>query len=235
LVTAILSTRSAIIGPALHSLSRQPSHDVRTPRYLGGTRHRPQPAAGSRGPSMVFMSPMCCRRWRSAVAPARLNSGFGIRLSTATRVLGHSIICVPLVIRMVGASGCIPQSGAARPAPSSLGASRCYIVPPAHPPADPALASWRSLLRRLPHLPSQFPVSLFPPTARNESCAIKLWAISSGVSDVRVAAVYPVTHRHRNPARPHSRRTSAASPAQIRVADCRPSRDSDSRPGRSDG
>jgi len=111
----------------------------------------------------------------------------GIRLSVATLVLGHTIICVPFVIRMVGAS--VQQLNPVLITCSlSLGASRWYTFRRITLP----------LIRRgiiascfVAFLSSfdNVPVSLFLADARTEVLPIKLWAILEGSLDVRVAAV----------------------------------------------
>jgi putative spermidine/putrescine transport system permease protein len=110
-----------------------------------------------------------------------------VRLSLTTLVLGHIIICVPFVIRMVGAA--VQQLNPALITASlSLGATRWYTFRRVTLP----------LIRRgivsgcfVAFLSSfdNVPISLFLADARTEVLPIKLWAILEGSLDVRVAAV----------------------------------------------
>ena len=52
----------------------------------------------------LFMSPMVLPAMAFGLSLLLVFNMLGIRLSVATLVLGHTIICVPFVIRMVGAS-----------------------------------------------------------------------------------------------------------------------------------
>lgn len=135
----------------------------------------------------LFMSPMVLPAMAFGLSLLLVFNLLGIRLSAATLVLGHTIICVPFVIRMVGAS--VQQLNPVLVTCSlSLGAGRWYTFRRITLP----------LIRRgiiascfVAFLTSfdNVPVSLFLADARTEVLPIKLWAILEGSLDVRVAAV----------------------------------------------
>ena len=135
----------------------------------------------------LFMSPMVLPAMAFGLSLLLVFNMLGIRLSVATLVLGHTIICVPFVIRMVGAS--VQQLNPVLITCSlSLGASHWYTFRRITVP----------LIRRgiiascfVAFLSSfdNVPVSLFLADARTEVLPIKLWAILEGSLDVRVAAV----------------------------------------------
>jgi len=135
----------------------------------------------------LFMSPMVLPAMAFGLSLLMVFNLVGIRLSIATLVLGHIIVCVPFVIRMVGASlqQVDPQLANCS---LGLGASRWYTFRRITLP----------LIRRgifascfVAFLSSfdNVPVSLFLADARTEVLPIKLWAILEGSLDVRVAAV----------------------------------------------
>ena len=79
----------------------------------------------------LFMSPMVLPAMAFGLSLLLVFNILGVRLSIATLVLGHTIVCVPFVIRMVGAS--VQQLNPALITCSlSLGASRniCSSFPP---------------------------------------------------------------------------------------------------------
>ncbi len=135
----------------------------------------------------LFMSPMVLPAMAFGLSLLLVFNMLGVRLSVATLVLGHTIICVPFVIRMVGAS--VQQLNPVLITCSlSLGASHWYTFRRITLP----------LIRRgiiascfVAFLSSfdNVPVSLFLADARTEVLPIKLWAILEGSLDVRVAAV----------------------------------------------
>ncbi|MFN5683034.1 ABC transporter permease, partial [Bradyrhizobium sp.] len=111
----------------------------------------------------------------------------GIRLSFATLVLGHTIVCVPFVIRMVGAA--VQQLDPVLVTCSlSLGASRWYTFRRITLPLIRRGIVAGGLVAFLSSF-DNVPVSLFLADARTEVLPIKLWAILEGSLDVRVAAV----------------------------------------------
>lgn len=141
----------------------------------------------ARGLDTLFMSPLVLPTMAFGLSLFLVLNLMGVRLSLTTLVLGHTIICVPYVIRMVGAS--LQQlDGALFEASTSLGASRAFTF-------------WNitlPLVRRgvvaggLVAFLSSFddvPVSLFLADARTPVLPIHLWAILEGGLDVRVAAV----------------------------------------------
>lgn len=135
----------------------------------------------------MFMSPMVLPAMAFSLSLLLVFNVIGLRLSFWTLVLGHTIVCVPFVIRMVGAA--VQQLDPVLITCSlSLGASRWYTFRRITLP----------LIRRglvascvVAFLSSfdNVPVSLFLADARTEVLPIKLWAILEGSLDVRVAAV----------------------------------------------
>jgi putative spermidine/putrescine transport system permease protein len=135
----------------------------------------------------LFMSPMVLPAMAFGLSLLLIFNILGVRLSIATLVLGHTIICVPFVIRMVGAS--VQQLNPALIACSlSLGASRWYTFRRITMPLirrGLAASCFIAFLSSFDNVP----VSLFLADARTEVLPIKLWAILEGSLDVRVAAV----------------------------------------------
>jgi putative spermidine/putrescine transport system permease protein len=135
----------------------------------------------------LFMSPMVLPAMAFGLSLLLVFNVLGIRLSTATLVLGHSIICVPFVIRMVGAS--IQQLNPVLITCSlSLGASRWYTFRRITLPLIKRGIFASGFVAFLSSF-DNVPVSLFLADARTEVLPIKLWAILEGSLDVRVAAV----------------------------------------------
>lgn len=178
-----------IIRPAITSLqvavmATIGSGVLGTAAALGIARSR---AKLARMLDALFMSPMVLPAMAFGLSLLLVFNMLAIRLSMATLVLGHVIICVPYVIRMVGAS--LQQLNPVLITCSlSLGASRWYTFRRITLP----------LIRRgivaggfVAFLSSfdNVPVSLFLADARTEVLPIKLWAILEGSLDVRVAAV----------------------------------------------
>lgn len=178
-----------IIQPAITSLkvavlATIGSGILGTAAALGTARSKSQLA---RLLDSLFMSPMVLPAMAFGLSLLLVFNMLAIRLSTATLVLGHVIVCVPYVIRMVGAS--VQQLNPTLITASlSLGASRWYTFRRITLP----------LIRRgivaggfVAFLSSfdNVPISLFLADARTEVLPIKLWAILEGSLDVRVAAV----------------------------------------------
>jgi len=184
-----LLNSAEIIQPAITSfkvasLATISSATLGTMAALGIARSRHRLA---RILDALFMSPMVLPAMAFGLSLLLVFNMLAIRLSLATLVLGHVIICVPYVIRMVGAS--VQQLNPVLIDCSlSLGASRWYTFRRITLP----------LIRRgiiascfVAFLSSfdNVPVSLFLADARTEVLPIKLWAILEGSLDVRVAAV----------------------------------------------
>jgi putative spermidine/putrescine transport system permease protein len=133
------------------------------------------------------MSPMVLPAMAFSLALLLIFNVLGIRLSFATLVLGHTIVCVPFVIRMVGAA--VQQLDPVLITCSlSLGASRWYTFRRITLPLirrGIVASSFVAFLSSFDNVP----VSLFLADARTEVLPIKLWAILEGSLDVRVAAV----------------------------------------------
>lgn len=135
----------------------------------------------------LFMSPMVLPAMAFGLSLLLVFNVLGIRLSVATLVLGHTIICVPFVIRMVGAS--VQQLNPVLITCSlSLGASHWYTFRRITLPLIRRGIIASSFVAFLSSF-DNVPVSLFLADARTEVLPIKLWAILEGSLDVRVAAV----------------------------------------------
>jgi putative spermidine/putrescine transport system permease protein len=135
----------------------------------------------------LFMSPMVLPAMAFGLSLLLVFNMLGIRLSVATLVLGHTIICVPFVIRMVGAS--VQQLNPVLITCSlSLGASRWYTFRRVTLPLIKRGIIASCFVAFLSSF-DNVPVSLFLADARTEVLPIKLWAILEGSLDVRVAAV----------------------------------------------
>jgi putative spermidine/putrescine transport system permease protein len=135
----------------------------------------------------LFMSPMVLPAMAFGLSLLLVFNMLRIRLSVATLVLGHTIICVPFVIRMVGAS--VQQLNPVLITCSlSLGASRWYTFRRVTLPLIKRGIIASCFVAFLSSF-DNVPVSLFLADARTEVLPIKLWAILEGSLDVRVAAV----------------------------------------------
>jgi putative spermidine/putrescine transport system permease protein len=135
----------------------------------------------------LFMSPMVLPAMAFSLSLLLVFNVIGIRLSFATLVLGHTIVCVPFVIRMVGAA--VQQLDPVLVTCSlSLGASRWYTFRRITLPLIRRGIVAGGLVAFLSSF-DNVPVSLFLADARTEVLPIKLWAILEGSLDVRVAAV----------------------------------------------
>jgi len=135
----------------------------------------------------LFMSPMVLPAMAFGLSLLMVFNLVGIRLSIATLVLGHIVVCVPFVIRMVGASlqQLDPQLANSS---LSLGASRWYTFRRITLPLIQRGIFASCFVAFLSSF-DNVPVSLFLADARTEVLPIKLWAILEGSLDVRVAAV----------------------------------------------
>jgi putative spermidine/putrescine transport system permease protein len=135
----------------------------------------------------LFMSPMVLPAMAFGLSLLLVFNMLSVRLSTTTLVLGHVIICVPYVIRMVGAS--VQQLNPTLITASiSLGASRWYTFRRITLPLirrGIVAGAFVAFLSSFDNVP----ISLFLADARTEVLPIKLWAILEGSLDVRVAAV----------------------------------------------
>jgi putative spermidine/putrescine transport system permease protein len=135
----------------------------------------------------LFMSPMVLPAMAFGLSLLLVFNMLGIRLSVATLVLGHTIICIPFVIRMVGAS--VQQLNPVLITCSlSLGASHWYTFRRITLPLIKRGIIASCFVAFLSSF-DNVPVSLFLADARTEVLPIKLWAILEGSLDVRVAAV----------------------------------------------
>lgn len=145
------------------------------------------PTLSARLLDSLFMSPLVLPALAFGLAALMLFSLVGMQVSLLTLVIGHTVVCVPYVVRNTVAAlaqlePTLLESSAV------LGASRLYtfrrIVLPLIRPgiiAGAFIAFMSSF--------DNVPVSLFLADARTEVLPIKLWAILEGSLDVRVAAV----------------------------------------------
>jgi putative spermidine/putrescine transport system permease protein len=135
----------------------------------------------------LFMSPMVLPAMAFGLSLLLVFNLLAVRLSLATLALGHVIVCIPFVIRMVGAS--VQQLNPALiDCSSSLGASHWYTFRRITLPLirrGIAAGCFVAFLSSFDNVP----VSLFLADARTEVLPIKLWAILESSLDVRVAAV----------------------------------------------
>jgi putative spermidine/putrescine transport system permease protein len=135
----------------------------------------------------VFMSPMVLPGIALGLALLMLLSVSGVRLSIWTLAAGHVVVCVPFVLRMVGAS--MQQlSVSLEESSASLGANRVYtFLHVTLPLIKPGIfaGSFIAFMSSFDNVP----ISLFLGDARNEVLPIHMWNILEGSLDVRVAAV----------------------------------------------
>jgi len=135
----------------------------------------------------LFMSPMVLPAMAFSLSLLIVFNLLAIRLSVATLVMGHIVICTPFVIRMAGAS--VQQLNPALEESSfSLGASWWYTFRRITLPLIMRGVIAGCLVAFLASF-DNIPVSLFLADARTEVLPIKLWGILEGSLDVRVAAV----------------------------------------------
>lgn len=150
--------------------------------YIAIRRDRLMAAADS-----VFMSPMLLPAIAFGLALLMLLSNIGIGLSMATLVLGHTIICVPFVLRTTVATAYSIDLSLLE-ASRALGASDArtffrIILPLCR--AGIFAGAFIAFMMSFDHVP----VSLFLSDARTEVLPIRLWYLIFHSLDVRTAAV----------------------------------------------
>lgn len=186
---AELVASNEIIGPALTSLkvavlATIGSGVLGTAAALAIARST-SPLA--RALDSLFMSPMVLPAMAFGLSLLMVLNLISVRLSIMTLVAGHMVICIPFVIRMVGAS--VQQMNPVLIDCSlSLGASRWYTFRRITLPLigrGVAAGCFVAFLSSFDNVP----VSLFLADARTEVLPIKLWQILEASLDVRVAAV----------------------------------------------
>jgi len=135
----------------------------------------------------LFMSPMVLPAMAFSLSLLIILNLLSIRLSIATLVLGHVVICTPFIIRMAGAS--VQQLNLSLIESSViLGAGAWYTFRRITLPLilrGVAAGCFVAFLSSFDNIP----VSLFLADARTEVLPIKLWSILESDLDVRVAAV----------------------------------------------
>lgn len=135
----------------------------------------------------LFMSPMVLPALAFGLSLLMLFSLAGVRMSIWTLAIGHTIICIPFVIRMVTAS-LQEMNPALLESSASLGAGHVFtffnVTLPiiARGVAAGAFVAFMSSFDNVP-------VSLFLADARNEVLPIHMWQIIEANLDVRAAAV----------------------------------------------
>lgn len=186
---AELIASNEIIGPAITSLkvailATIGSGTLGTAAALAIARSS-SPLA--RALDSLFMSPMVLPAMAFGLSLLLVLNLISVRLSIMTLVAGHMVICIPFVIRMVGAS--VQQMNPVLIDCSlSLGASRWYTFRRITLPLigrGVAAGCFVAFLSSFDNVP----VSLFLADARTEVLPIKLWQILEASLDVRVAAV----------------------------------------------
>lgn len=184
-----LLTSHDIIGPALNSLkvalyATVAAGVLGTAAALGIARSRHKLA---RALDALFMSPMVLPSMAFSLSLLIILNLFSVRLSLATLVAGHIVICTPFVIRMTGAAvqQLDPQL---LESSASLGGGALYTFRRVTLPLilrGIAAGCFVAFLWSFDNIP----VSLFLADARTEVLPIKLWGILESNLDVRVAAV----------------------------------------------
>lgn len=135
----------------------------------------------------LFMSPLVLPTMAFGLSLFLVLNLMGVRLSLGTLVLGHTIVCVPYVIRMVSASY-QQMSPSVLDASTSLGAGPLFTFFHVTLPLIRRGVIASGLVAFLTSF-DDVPVSLFLADARTPVLPIRLWAILEGSLDVRVAAV----------------------------------------------
>lgn len=178
-----------IIGPALNSLNVALGATILS-LVLGtlaalSIARSTHPLA--RALDALFMSPMVLPTMAFGLSLFLVLNIMGVRLSLSTLVLGHTIVCVPYVIRMVSASYQQMNQGVLETS-TSLGAGRLFTFFNVTLPLIRRGLIASGIVAFLTSF-DDVPVSLFLADARTPVLPIRLWAILEGSLDVRVAAV----------------------------------------------
>jgi len=184
-----LASSDEIIAPALTSLkvalcATFGAGTLGTAAALAIARSR-HPLA--RALDALFMSPMVLPAMAFSLSLLIVFNLLSIRLSVATLVVGHVVICTPFIIRMVGASAqqlnlSLIESSVV------LGAGAWYTFRRITLPLIMRGVTAGCFVAFLSSF-DNIPVSLFLADARTEVLPIKLWSILEAGLDVRVAAV----------------------------------------------
>ncbi|MFT3822110.1 MAG: ABC transporter permease [Rubrivivax sp.] len=135
----------------------------------------------------LFMSPMVLPSLALGLALLMMFSVSGVRLSLWTLSLGHTIICIPFVIRMVSAS-VQEMNPALLDSSASLGAGAIFTFFNVTLPLIKRGVLAGAFVAFMASF-DNVPVSLFLADARNEVLPIHLWQIIEASLDVRAAAV----------------------------------------------
>jgi len=148
------------------------------------------PAASARVLDSLFMSPLVLPALAFGFAALMTFSAVGWTVSTTTLVIGHTVVCVPYVIRTTTAA-LAQMDPALLESSASLGASRLYTfrrvtLPLIRPGvlAGGFIAFMSSF--------DNVPVSLFLRDARTDMLPIRMWQDLEGRLDVTIAALSSV-------------------------------------------
>lgn len=138
----------------------------------------------------LFMSPLILPALAFGLSALIFFSELGIPVSVATLVIGHTVVCVPYVIRTTTAA--LAQLPAALlESSASLGASRAYslrrITLPLIAPGV-AAGAFIAFMSSFDNVP----VSLFLRDARTDMLPIRMWQDLEGKLDVTIAALSSV-------------------------------------------
>ncbi len=147
-------------------------------------------AATARVLDSLFMSPLVLPALAFGFAALMTFSAVGWTVSTTTLVIGHTVVCVPYVIRTTTAA-LAQMEPALLESSASLGASRLYTfrrvtLPLVRPGvlAGAFIAFMSSF--------DNVPVSLFLRDARTDMLPIRMWQDLEGRLDVTIAALSAV-------------------------------------------
>ena len=144
-------------------------------------------ASSKDGAVHLFMSPMVLPSLALGLALLMMFSVSGVRLSLWTLSLGHTVICIPFVIRMVSAS-VQEMNPALLDSSASLGAGTVFTFFNVTLPLIKRGVLAGAFVAFMASF-DNVPVSLFLADARNEVLPIHLWQIIEASLDVRAAAV----------------------------------------------
>ena len=138
----------------------------------------------------LFMSPLVLPALAFGLSALIYFSRLGLQVSMTTLVIGHTVVCVPYVVRTtVAALAQLP--GALLESSESLGASRFYtfrrVTLPLIAPGV-AAGAFIAFMSSFDNVP----VSLFLRDANTDMLPIRMWADLEGKLDVTIAAVSSV-------------------------------------------
>lgn len=146
--------------------------------------------ASARVLDSLFMSPLILPALAFGLSALIYFTRIGLEVSPLTLVIGHTVVCVPYVVRTtVAALAQLP--GALLESSESLGASRWYtfrrVTLPLIAPGI-AAGAFIAFMSSFDNVP----VSLFLRDARTDMLPIRMWQDLEGKLDVTIAAVSSV-------------------------------------------